>query len=317
MVEEFGGPEVLRELEVERPEPGPGQVQVEVSVAGVNFLDVYQRIGATTLGLPFRAGVEGVGTVAALGNGVTEFVLGQRVGWLSGGQGSFSEFAVVDAGKAVPVPDSIDDETAAASLMQGVTAQYLTTDTYPVRAGDTVLVHAAAGGVGLMLTQMVKRIGGQVIGTVSSDPKAEVARAAGADHVVGYDDFLHTVRSVTDGEGVAVVYDGVGATTFDGSLASLRPRGFLVIYGASSGPPPPLDIARLNTGGSLYVTRPTVVHYTRTPDELRARAEDVFTWIGAGELTVPSIQRLPFSRVGDAFAALEGRQTTGKVLLVR
>jgi NADPH2:quinone reductase len=239
VVEEFGGPDALRAAEVERPEPSPDQVLVEVKVSGVNFLDVYQPTGATPLRAPFRAGVEGVGTVVAVGNAVSDLVPGTRVGWLSGGQGSFSDFAVVDAAKAVTVPDAVDDETAAACLMQGITAQYLTTDTYPVRSGDTVLVHAAAGGVGLMLTQTVKQRGGRVIGTASSEVKAEVARVAGADVVVGYDDFVEAVRDATDGDGVAVVYDGVGATTFEGSLTSLRPRGVLVVYGASSGAPPP------------------------------------------------------------------------------
>jgi NADPH:quinone reductase len=316
VVEEFGGPDVLRQVEVEQPEPGPHQLVVRGTVAGINFLDVYQRTGATPLRTPFRAGVEGVGTVAAVGGGVTDIVPGQRVGWLSGGQGSFSEFTVVDAEKAVPVPDDVDDETAAACLMQGVTAQYLSTDTYRVRPGDTALVHAAAGGVGLMLTQMIRRAGARVIGTASNAAKAEIARAAGADPVVAYEDVAETVREVTDGRGVVVVYDGVGMTTFEASLASLRPRGVLVIYGASSGAPPPLDIARLNSGGSLYVTRPSVVHYTSTRAELRARADDVFTRISAGELTVTIGRRFPISGVRDAFAELEGRQTTGKVLLL-
>lgn len=317
VVEQFGGPGVLREAEIERPEPGPHQVLVRVSVAGVNFLDVYQRTGTTPLRPPFRAGVEGVGAVVAVGGEVTDLRAGQRVGWLTGGQGSFSEFAVVDAAKAVPLPDDIDDETAAACLMQGITAHYLTTDTYPVRPGDTVLVHAAAGGVGLMLTQLVRRLGGRVVGTTSSDAKAEIARTAGADPVVGYADTVEAVHQATDGRGVAAVYDGVGATTFDASLAALRPRGVLVSYGASSGAPPPLDIARLNSGGSLYVTRPSVVHYTSTRAELRARADDVFGWIGAGELTATTSQRFPISRVRDAFTELEARRTTGKVLLVR
>jgi NADPH2:quinone reductase len=316
IVEQFGSPDVFREIEIEQPQPSPHQVLARVNVAGVNFLDVYQRTGATPLQAPFRAGVEGVGTVAAVGAGVTDLVPGQRVGWLSGGQGSFAEFTVVDADKAVPVPDDVDDETAAACLMQGITAQYLTTDTYKVRPGDTVLVHAAAGGVGLMLTQMVKRLGGPVIGTASSDAKAEVARAAGADVVVGYEDIVDTVREMTNSRGVDVVYDGVGITTFESSLASLRPRGILVSYGASSGAPQPLDIARLNTGGSLYLTRPSVVHYTSNREELRARACDVFTRISTGVLNATTSQRFPISRIRDAFTELEERRTTGKVLLL-
>jgi len=316
MVEEFGGPEVLRAVDAASPEPGSGQVLVEVKVSGANFLDVYQRIGATPLGAPFRAGVEGVGTVVAVGNDVTDLVPGTRVGWLSGGQGSFSDLAVVETAKAVTLPDSVDDETAAACLMQGITAQYLTTDTYRVREGDTVLVHAAAGGVGLMLTQMVKRLGGRVIGTASTEAKAEVARSAGADLVVDYNNFVGAVRDATDGAGVPVVYDGVGATTFDGSLACLRPRGLLVLFGASSGAPPLLDIARLNSGGSLYVTRPSIVHYTATRAELRARALDVFSQVAARELAPTVTHRFPVDAAKDAFSALESRKTTGKVLLV-
>jgi NADPH2:quinone reductase len=314
VVSEFGGPEVLSVVEIDRPTPGAGQVLVEVSMSGVNFLDAYQRSGSTPLGAGFTAGVEGVGVVVEVGSGVTDLVEGQRVGWLTGGQGSFADYAVVNADKAVPVPDGTDDDAALAVLMQGVTAHYLATDTYPIQAGDPVLVHAAAGGVGLLLTQVAKLRGATVIATASTDAKAEIARAAGADHVVGYDDFADQVHALTE-SGVAVVYDGVGATTFDGSLASLRPRGVLVVYGTASGPTPPLEIPRLNTGGSLYVTRPTVVNYTATVDELRRRTDDLFAWLAAGQLRVHIGGRYPLTRVREAFSALESRATTGKLVL--
>jgi NADPH:quinone reductase len=224
---------------------------------------------------------------------------------------------VVEAAKAVPVPDEVNDELAAAVLMQGVTAHYLATDTYPIRPGDPVLVHAAAGGVGQLLVQVVKLCGGIVIGTVSTEAKAEAARAAGADHVISYDNFADQIRDLTDGHGVAVVYDGVGASTFEGSLAALRTRGTLVVYGTASGPTPPLEIPRLNSGGSLYVTRPSVAHYTRTTDELRRRTNDIFGWMAKRDLTVNIGGRYPITQVSDAFAALEARRTTGKLLLVR
>jgi NADPH2:quinone reductase len=286
VVNEFGGPDVLTQVEVDRPSPEPTQVLVDVAVSGVNFLDVYQRTGATPVQPRFSAGVEAVGVVVDVGTSVTDLRVGQRVGWLSGGQGSFADFAVVAADKAVPIPDEVDNETAAAVLMQGVTAHYLATDTYPIQPRDPVLVHAAAGGVGQLLTQIAKLRGGPVIGTVSTEAKAKAARAAGADHTVFYDDFAEQARQLTGGTGVAAVYDGVGASTFGGSLASLRPRGVLVIYGTASGPTPPLEIPRLNSGGSLYVTRPSVVHYTATVEELRGRTDDLFRWLAKGELHV-------------------------------
>jgi NADPH2:quinone reductase len=316
VVKQLGGPEVLTMGQVHRPSPGDGQVLVEVAVSGVNFLDVYQRTGATPLRPPFAAGVEGVGVVIEVGGSVTDLHVGQRVGWFSGGQGSFADAVVVAADKAVPIPDAVDDQTAVAVLMQGVTAHYLATDTYPVQAGDSVLVHAAAGGVGQLLTQVAKLRGARVIGTVSTEEKAAAARAAGADDVIGYEDFAEQVRRFTDGVGVAVVYDGVGASTFEGSLAALRQRGLLVIYGTASGPTPPLEIPRLNSGGSLYVTRPSVVHYTATPEELRQRTNDLFTWLTDGRLRTNIGAQYPLEQARDAFVALESRQTTGKVLLV-
>lgn len=316
-VSSFGGPEVFTLTEVDSPTPAATQVLVQVTVAGLNYLDVYQRTGVTPVATPYLAGVEGVGLIVEVGSEVTDLVEGQRVGWLAGGQDSFADYTVVEAAKAVPIPDEVNDELAAAVLMQGVTAHYLATDTYPIRPGDPVLVHAAAGGVGQLLVQVVKLCGGIVIGTVSTEAKAEAARAAGADHVISYDNFADQIRDLTDGHGVAVVYDGVGATTFEGSLAALRTRGTLVVYGTASGPTPPLEIPRLNSGGSLYVTRPSVAHYTATTDELRRRTNDIFGWMAKRDLTVNIGGRYPITQVSDAFAALEARRTTGKLLLVR
>jgi NADPH:quinone reductase len=315
-VSSFGGPEAFEVTERERPSPGPGQVLVDVSVAGVNYMDVYQRTGATPVKAPFVAGVEGVGVVAEVGEGVGDVTAGQRVGWFSGGQGAFAGSVVVDAARAVAVPAGVDDDVAAAALMQGVTAHYLATDAYAVQPGDTVLVHAAAGGVGQLLTQIVRIRGGRVIGTVSSEEKAAAARAAGAEHVLGYDDFAEEARRLTDGHGVAAVYDGVGATTFDGSLAALRTRGTLLVYGTASGPTPPLEIPRLNTGGSLYVTRPSIAHYAASTEELRRRTDEVFSWIARGELAVTIGGRYPLPEVVQAFTDLESRRTTGKLVLV-
>jgi NADPH:quinone reductase len=314
-VEAHGGPEVYAVTEIDRPTPAPNQVLVKVSVSGVNFLDAYQRDGATPLQAPFLAGVEGVGTIVEIGSDVSDLAVGQRVGWLAGGQGSFADFTVVDAAKAVPIPDEVDDENAAAVLMQGVTAHYLAHDTYPIRQGDVVLIHAAAGGVGQMLTQVAKILGATVIGTVSSEEKVDVARAAGADHAISYDNFADEVKKITGGNGVAAVYDGVGAATFDGSIESLAIRGTYVIFGTASGPTPALDIPRLSSGGSLYVTRPTVVHHIRTAEELRGRTNDLFGWLAKGDLKVSIGERYPMENVTDAFIALEGRKTTGKVLL--
>jgi NADPH:quinone reductase len=316
LVPSYGPADVLQVTDVDRPSPGPGQVLVRVAVAGVNYMDVYQRSGAVPLPTPFVAGVEGVGTVVGVGEGVGDLTTGQRVGWLRGGQGSYAEYVLVDAAMAVPVPEAVPDEVAAAVLMQGVTAQYLATDTYRVQPGDTVLVHSAAGGVGQLLTQVVKLRGGRVIGTVSTEQKAEVARAAGADAVLRYEEVPDGVQKLTGGAGVAAVYDGVGGATFDAGLASLRPRGVLVVYGTSSGPTPALEIPRLNSGGSLYVTRPTVVHYTATREELRARTDEVFGWVASGQLHVSIGGRYPLADAARAHEDLEARRTTGKLLLL-
>ncbi|WP_241490363.1 quinone oxidoreductase family protein [Leucobacter chromiiresistens] len=315
-VTEFGGPEVLCAEESPVPSPQPGEVLVRLKVSGVNFLDVAQRRGATPVSVPFRAGVEGVGEIAALGDDETGFEVGQRVGWLAGGQGSFSEYAIVDTEKLVPIPDDIDDETAAAALMQGVTAHYLTTDTFPVSEGDVVVVHAAAGGVGQLVTQIAKLKGARVIGTTSTPEKAATATAHGADFVFDYDHFAARTREVTEGIGASVVYDGVGKTTFDDSLRALRVRGTLALIGNASGPVDPLEVNRLNSGGSLFLTRPTVMHHIRTSEELNRRAADMFDWIREGRVKVSIGNRYPVAEVSDAFRALEARETQGKALLI-
>lgn len=316
VVNEFGGPEAFAIEKVADPVASSGQLLVRVTASGVNFLDVYQRKGGSALTVPYTAGVEGVGVVAAVGAQVEGFAVGQRVGWLAGGQGSFADLVAVAVDKAVPLPDDVDDGAALTVLMQGVTAHYLACDAYAVQAADPVLVHAAAGGVGSLLAQIVKLRGGTVLGTASTPEKAEVARALGVDHVLGYDGFAEQVRALTGGRGVAVAYDGVGAATFDGSLAALRRRGVMVLFGTASGPVPPVDVARLAGGGSLYLTRPTVVDYIVTPVELRARAADLFGWTASGQLIFREPTRFPLGQVREAFEALESRRTTGKVVLV-
>lgn len=316
-VNRYGGPEVLEPADVDAPTPGPGQVLLDVAASGVNYVDTYQRSGIYRLPLPFVPGVEGAGRVAAVGDGVTGLKVGDHVGWLAA-PGSYAEHVIVDAEKAISVPEGVSDELAAAVLLQGLTAHYLSTSTYPVQAGDAALVHAAAGGVGLLLTQMVKQRGGRVIATVSTEDKEALARGAGADEVIRYDrvDFAPEVRRLSGGEGVAVAYDGVGQATFDGSLASLRPRGMLVLYGAASGQVPPFDPQRLMTGGSLFLTRPTLGNYTATRGELLARARDVFGWIAAGRLNVRIGGRYRLDDARRAHEDLQGRRTTGKLLLV-
>ncbi|MFL6077673.1 MAG: quinone oxidoreductase family protein [Mycobacteriales bacterium] len=316
-VREFGGPEALVVAERERPRPGPNEVVVEVAAAGVNYMDTYQRAGAYQVPLPWVLGAEGAGTVVEAGDSVSGLSEGDTVGWASA-PGSYAEYVVVPADRAVPVPDGVSAEVAAAVLLQGMTAHYLTDSTYPVKKGDPVLVHAAAGGVGLLLVQLAKRRGARVIATVSTEEKERLAREAGADEVIRYTetDFTEEVKKLTAGEGVAVVYDGVGKSTFDGSLASLRVRGMLVLYGQSSGSVPPVDPQRLNTGGSLFLTRPTLAHYTVTTAELRQRAGDLFDAIRAGELDVRIGGTYPLDDARHAHEDLEGRRTTGKLLLI-
>ncbi len=317
IAEAYGGPEVLRLAEHDAPGPGPGQVLVDVAAAGVNYMDIYQREGRPPYrgDVPFVPGGEGAGTVAAVGPDVDGARKGDRVAW-SGVPGSYAEQVAVPADRAVLVPDGIDLQTAAAVMLQGMTAHYLVTDTYPVAAPDPVVVHAAAGGVGLLLTQMVKMRGGVVIGTTSTPQKAELARGAGADHVVGYEGFGAAVREVTGGAGAAAVYDGVGRATFDESLAALRRRGYMVLYGAASGPVPPLDPQRLNVGGSLFLTRPTLADYVATREELLSRADDLFRWIGQGRLAVRIGGRYPLDQAARAQEDLAARRTTGKLILI-
>jgi NADPH2:quinone reductase len=316
VVTEHGGPEVLELQDRPAPEAGPGRVLVNVEAAGVNFRDVYERAasGHYARETPFIAGVEGAGTVAAVGAGVDDVAAGDRVAW-SSGQGSYAEQVALDAAAAVPVPEGISKEVAAAALLQGMTAHYLAVSTYPVQPGDTVIVHAAAGGVGLLLTQIAKLRGGRVIATTSSPEKAELARGAGADETIGYDGFAERARELTGGEGVAAVYDGIGADTFDESLAALRPRGYMVLYGAASGQPPPVEIAKLNAA-SLFLTRPTLANYGTERGELLERSGEVFGWIAAGELDVRIGARYPLEDAARAQADLAARKTTGKLILV-
>ncbi|MBX6770046.1 MAG: quinone oxidoreductase [Actinomadura rubrobrunea] len=315
VVNRHGGPEVLEFTEREDPAPGPGEVLIDLAAGGVNYIDVYFRTGAYPQPTPYVPGVEGAGTVAAVGEGVTGVAPGDRVAW-QGVQGSYAQRAVVPADKVVPVPDGVSLEDAAASLLQGMTAHYLTHSAYAVRPGDTVLVHAAAGGMGLLLTQIAKLRGARVIGTVSTPEKERLAREAGADEIVGYDDFASEVRRLTGGEGVAVVYDGVGAATFDGSLDSLRPRGTLALYGAASGKVPPFDPQRLNAAGSVFLTRPNLAHYTLTRDELLERSSAVFAWVAKGEVRLHIGHRYDLADARRAHEDLEGRRTTGKLLLL-
>jgi NADPH2:quinone reductase len=315
-ITENGGPEVLNVVDLPTPEPKPGEVVVEVGAAGVNYIDTYHRGGVYKVNLPMVLGLEGAGRVTAVGDGVTDVAVGDRVAWTNT-PGSYAEQVAVPAEETVPVPDAVDDVSAVGALLQGMTAWVLVNTTYPVQAGDDVLVHAAAGGVGLLLTQLATGRGARVIATVSTAEKEELARAAGAADVLRYsDDLARQVRDLTDGVGVAVAYDGVGKSTFDASMDSLRRRGMLVLFGAASGPVPPVDPQRLNSGGSLFLTRPTLKHYTATPDELRWRAEEILSAVADGELKVEIGGTYPLDRAAEAYRALEGRQTTGKLLLI-
>jgi NADPH2:quinone reductase len=316
VVGRFGGPEVLT-LETRDPgPPGPGAVRVRVAAAGVNFIDVYHRTGLYPRPLPFVAGQEGAGVIEAVGAGGGRFESGTHVAWASI-PGSYADVVVGPEDNLVAIPTGIADETAAAGILQGMTAHYLAHATRETRPGDVALVHAAAGGVGLLLIQMLKRAGARVVGTCSTEAKAALARQAGADLVVRYtdQDFTQAVRGFTDGAGADVVYDSVGQATFDGSLRALRPRGLLVAFGQSSGPVPPFDPLRLSQLGSLFLTRPTLAHYTRNRGELDARATAVFDGIAAGWLEVRIGATFPLAQAGDAHRALEGRRTAGKVIL--
>jgi NADPH2:quinone reductase len=315
---QHGGPEVLQIGEVAAPEAGPGQLLVDVTAAGVNYMDIYQREGRppyASASLPYVPGSEGAGTVAAVGPAVRDFAVGDRVAWTQV-PGSYAEQVAVPAALAVSVPDGLDLSVAAAVMLQGMTAHYLTHTTYPVSQGDYVVAHAAAGGVGLLLTQMIAMRGGISVATTSTTAKAVLAQEAGANYVTDYENFPEVAREVTGGAGVAAVYDGIGQATFESSLSVLRIRGYMVLYGAASGPVPPFDLQRLNPAGSLFVTRPTLGHYMATREELLWRAGDVFRWITEGRLSVRVGGRYPLEQAAQAQADLASRGTTGKLLLV-
>ncbi len=312
-----GGPDVLRYEDVAQPAPGPGQALVKVEAAGVNFIDIYQRRGLYPVPLPFTPGQEAAGTVAAVGPGVADVKPGDRVAY-TGVLGAYAEYAVVPAERLVVLPEGMDARQGAAAMLQGMTAHYLACTTYPLKPGDACLVHAAAGGVGLLLCQVAKRRGARVIGTVSTREKAALAREAGADEVILYteQDFEAEVKRLTRGAGVNVVYDSVGQTTFAKSLNCLAPRGMLVLFGQSSGPVGPFDPQLLSQKGSLFLTRPSLAHYVATRAELLARAQEVLGWIRAGTLKLRIGREFPLAQAAAAHRALEGRETAGKVLLI-
>jgi NADPH2:quinone reductase len=316
-IDGFGGPEVLRPVELPDPVPGPGQLLVRIEAAGLNFIDVYCRTGLYPNPLPLVPGMEGAGVVAGVGPDVAGFRAGDRVAWAST-LGSYAEQLLLPAARAVAIPRGVDSRTAAAVMLQGMTAQYLTASTFPLKQGDTCLVHAAAGGVGLLLVQMAKARGARVLGTVSTDEKAERARRAGADEVILYSrqNFLEAVKRLTDGKGVDVVYDGVGKATAEKSLDCLRPRGMIVFFGNASGPVPPIDPLVLSRKGSLFMTRPVLAHHTADRASLEARAGEVLAAVAARKLEVWIGLTLPLADAAEAHRALEGRQTTGKVVLL-
>jgi NADPH2:quinone reductase len=316
-VYDTGGPEVMELVDVETPSPGPGEVLVRVEAAGVNFIDIYYRTGQYNHPLPIPLGLEGAGVVEAVGQDVRDLAAGDRVAWARG-PGSYATHLLIKEAVVVKVPEGVDAQTAAATMLQGMTAHYLAMSTYPIAPGEICLVHAAAGGVGLLLCQIAKRAGAYVIGTVSTEDKAARAKAAGADDVILYKtiDFEAEVRKITQGRGVSVAYDSVGKDTFLKSLACLRRRGMLVLYGQSSGAVPPFDPQLLSQRGSVFLTRPTLGDYTVTPEELAARAGDLFRWIKAGELTITVGATFPLAQAALAHEKLGGRETVGKVLLI-
>ena len=317
VVDAIGGPEVLRLAERDPGAPGAGQVRVRVAAAGVNFIDVYFRTGLYPRPLPFVAGLEGAGRVEAIGPGVAGIAVGDRVAWASV-PGSYADVVIAPAASVVAVPHTVPDDTAAAAMLQGMTAHYLVHAIRAPEAGGAALVHAAAGGTGLLLVQMLKAVGMRVVGSCGSAEKVALVRDAGADLVVrsGDPDFVAIVRDAVGGRGVDVVYDGIGRATFDNSLACLRPRGLLALFGQASGPVPPFDLQRLNAGGSLVVTRPSLAHFVATREELRMRADAVLDAVATGQLRVRIGARFPLADAAGAHRALEGRTTTGKVLLI-
>jgi NADPH2:quinone reductase len=315
-VHQNGGPEVLSYEDGPELKPGAGEVLVKIEAAGINFIDIYQRTGQYKVPTPFTPGMEGAGEVVEVGPGVTDVRAGDRVASASL-VGAYAEYALAPADKLVPLPEGLDARQAAAVMLQGLTAHYLTHSTYPIRPGDQVLIHAAAGGTGLLLVQIAKRLGARVLGTVSTAGKAALAQAAGADEIIRYTetDFEAEVKRLTGGRGVDAVYDSVGKTTFEKSLNSLRPRGYLVLFGQSSGAAEPLNPQVLNAKGSLFLTRPTLAHYVATREELQQRAGDILGWVRAGELKVKIDSAFPLAQAADAHRKLESRGTSGKVLL--
>jgi NADPH2:quinone reductase len=316
-IQTHGGPEVLTLVEAPQPQPGPGEVRVDLTATGVNFIETYQRSGYYPVALPFVPGAEGAGTVAAIGPGVDTVRVGDRVASVDL-NGAYATSAIAAADRVVAIPDAITNETAAAALLQGLTAHYLLFDSYRVRAGDAVLVHAAAGGMGLLVTQLATKLGATVIGVVSTVEKEELARQAGAAEVIRYGeaDIAAEVRRITGGAGVAAAYDGVGKDTFESSLASLRRRGTLVLYGAASGAVPPFDPQRLQAAGSAFLTRPTLRHHVADRAELETRTRDVFGWIADGSLKIRIYDHYPLADARRAHVDIESRRTTGKLLLI-
>jgi len=312
-----GGPEALKFDDVPEPTPGPGQALVKLAAAGVNFIDVYFRTGMYKAPLPLTLGLEGAGVVTAVGTGVTDVKIGDTVAW-TGVPGSYAQMAVAPADRLVKLPPGVEPKVGAAAMLQGLTAHYLVRSSYPLKKGDTCLVHAAAGGMGLLLCQMGKMLGATVIGTVSTEEKAALAKGAGAEHVILYSqqDFEPEVKRITGGRGVDVVYDGVGATTFDKSLNCLRPRGYMILFGAASGPVPPLDLQVINVRGSLFLQRPSLNRHIAAREELLQRAGEVLGWIKEGKITLRIEHQLPLAQAAEAHKALEGRKTTGKILLI-
>ena len=311
-----GGPQNMELVDVPVPQPGPGQALVRIAASGVNFIDIYFRTGLYKADLPILLGSEAAGTVEATGEGVTEVAPGDRVGYAMA-RGSYAEYAVVPAAQLVRIPDRVELQTAAAAMLQGMTAHYLTHSTFPLKPGDICLVHAAAGGTGSLVVQMAKMLGARVFGTVSTAEKAAIARQAGADETILYtqQSFDAEVKRLTNGRGVDVVYDSVGKTTFEQSLNSLRPRGTLALFGQSSGPVPPFDPGILNAKGSLFLTRPSLPHYLLTREELLWRAGDVLTWIDAGKLKLRIARTYSLADAASAHRDLEGRKTAGKLIL--
>lgn len=318
-VSETGGPEVLRYVDTPQPTPGPGEVLIEAEAIGVNYIDTYFRSGQYPRQLPFILGQETSGTVVNTGEGVDSFTAGDRV-VTAAASGGYAEYATAPASFTAAVPDAVPADVAASALLKGLTAHYLLKSVYPVQAGDTVLVHAGAGGVGLILTQWAHLLGARVITTVSTPEKERLSRRAGADEVLSYpddaDEFCERIRALTDGAGVAAVYDGVGAITFDASLASLAVRGTLALFGAASGPVPPFDPQRLNAAGSVFLTRPSLAHFVRTGQEFSWRAEELFAAVAGGDITVEVGGRYPLADAARAHQDLQGRKTTGSLVLV-